>query len=292
MVKCKFCGSENVVKSGIVLGKQRHKCKDCSRQFIPGEKKSYTDAQKLLAYTLRINGVKLIEVAREIGAPGTGNVLQILRSFQRRHILIATQNQRKQTELKRNFAPRGVRVITPDFISLYLPSVEETEDSFVGNALLKARAACKFSKLPSVADDSGLCVDALGGEPGVFSARFAGEHGDDSANIQLLLEKLKDIPPEERTARFVCAAVCVYPDGTELVAEGVCEGKIALAPKGKGGFGYDPVFIPNGAKRTMAQLCAEDKDAISHRGKALEQLRGLVQDYRLSLRAANRGSAD
>ena len=192
-------------------------------------------------------------------------------------VMAATHNAKKQTELMRIFSPRGRSVVSPDALGLVLPEVEETEDSFEGNALLKARSACAVSGIPCFADDSGLCVDALDGAPGVYSARYAGEHGNDAANIALLLENLRDIPPEKRTARFVCTAACVYPDGTELIARGVCEGTIALAPKGDRGFGYDPVFLPEGqGGRAMAELSPEEKDAISHRGRALDELARLM----------------
>ncbi|MDR3344025.1 MAG: RdgB/HAM1 family non-canonical purine NTP pyrophosphatase [Oscillospiraceae bacterium] len=191
--------------------------------------------------------------------------------------MIATLNAKKQAELTRIFAPRGLRVITPDVLGITLPNVEETENTFAGNALLKARSACALSRIPCVADDSGLCVDALSGAPGVYSARYAGEHGNDGGNMELLLAKLRGVPPEERTARFVCAAACVYPDGTELLAEGRCEGTIALELKGSGGFGYDPVFLPQGmGGRSMAELTAGEKDTVSHRGRALYDLQLLM----------------
>ncbi|MCL2023831.1 MAG: RdgB/HAM1 family non-canonical purine NTP pyrophosphatase [Oscillospiraceae bacterium] len=192
-------------------------------------------------------------------------------------ILIATHNAKKQIELERILAPNGYTVALPRDIGITLPEVEETEDTFLGNALLKARSACAVSGLPCVADDSGLCVDALGGAPGVYSARYGGKHGDDRANNALLLKNLRDTPDEKRTARFVCAAVCVYPDGRELVAEEVCEGIIAREPRGDNGFGYDPLFLPVGMNGlTAAQLDNAAKDAISHRGKALRALEELM----------------
>jgi len=278
MPNCKHCGSEKVVKSGFALGKQRHRCKDCGRQFIPGNRKFYSEEQRALVFGRRLKGIKLIEIAAEIGVPAAGNIMQLLRLYPLRHVMAATHNAKKQTELTRIFLPRGRTVITPDTLGLTLPEVEESEDTFAGNALLKARSACALSRIPCFADDSGLCVDALGGAPGIFSARYAGEHGNDGGNIELLLENLRGLPPEKRRARFVCAAVCVYPDGTELIAEESCEGTIALKPRGKGGFGYDPVFLPDGKKgRSMAELEPGEKDWISHRGKALRELAGQMR---------------
>ena len=281
MVNCKHCGSENVVKSGFALGRQRRRCKDCGRQFTGGERKFYTEEQKALAYKMRLQGVTYAKVAEKIGLPGAGNAIQLMRLYPLRHVMCATHNPKKQIELMRIFAPRGRNVITPDAIGLTLPEVDETENTFVGNALLKARSACAVSRLPCFADDSGLCVDALDGNPGVDSAIYAGEHGNDTANNELLLKNLRNIPPEKRTARFVCAAVCVYPDGTELVAEASsCDGTIAYEPQGDGGFGYDPLFLPDGKDgRSAAELEASEKDAISHRGKALKELHWLMSNY-------------
>ncbi|MDR1409485.1 MAG: RdgB/HAM1 family non-canonical purine NTP pyrophosphatase [Oscillospiraceae bacterium] len=287
MLTCKYCGSGQVVKSGIVLNKQRHKCKDCGRQFIEGNKKLYSEDQKTLAFKLRLHGVTLIKIAKEIGAPGTGNILQILRAYPHRHVFVATHNTKKQAELTRVLSHHGMQAVTPADLDITLPEVDEAEDSFVGNALLKARSACLVTHLPCVADDSGLLVDALDGAPGVYSARYAGEHGNDSGNMALLLKNLKDVQSEERTARFVCAAVCVYPDGTELIAEGCCEGLIAHSPKGEGGFGYDPVFLPDGkGDQHMSELTPEEKDAISHRGKALTALHLLMWIHAKEMRKA------
>lgn len=192
-------------------------------------------------------------------------------------ILIATGNAHKRAELARILAPLGFAVVTADALGLTLPEVDETEDTFVGNARLKARSGAAVSGLPCVADDSGLCVDALDGAPGVYSARFAGEHGNDAANTALLLQHMAAVPDAQRGAHFACAAVCVFPDGRELVAEGRCAGHIARAAAGHNGFGYDPVFLPQAQNgRSMAQLSAAEKDAISHRGQALAQLAALL----------------
>ena len=183
-------------------------------------------------------------------------------------IVIATHNAKKRVELSRILSPLGYRVI--DFP---LSDVEETGVTFEENARLKALSGCRESGLPCVGDDSGLCVDALDGAPGVYSARYAGEHGNDAANIAKLLDALKYTENIHRTARFVCAACCVFPDGSKITVRGTCEGHIASAPSGKGGFGYDPVFLPDEAPGfTMAQLDAAQKDAISHRGRALALL--------------------
>lgn len=192
--------------------------------------------------------------------------------------LIATKNMKKRLELKRILAPLGIDAVVEEDLGLELEDVEETGITFEENALLKARAACLQSGLPCVADDSGLEVDALNGAPGVYSARFAGDHGNDDLNNAKLLDLLGDLPPEKRSARFVSAACCVYPDGKEIVVRGTCEGHIGFERKGTGGFGYDSVFLPSDikeeaeVKRTMAQLSDEEKDSISHRGRALALL--------------------
>jgi XTP/dITP diphosphohydrolase len=153
------------------------------------------------------------------------------------------------------------------------PEVEETEDTFEGNALLKARALANFTGLAAIADDSGICVDALDGNPGVLSARWSGATKNiDRANLELVLEQIKGIPAENRGAKFVCAAVAVFPNGKELVAIGEMYGNLLDAPTGENGFGYDPIFVPTGLSKTTAEMSASEKDAISHRGKALKEL--------------------
>ncbi len=191
-------------------------------------------------------------------------------------VVLATRNAGKVAELHRILS--GVEVAGleafPD-----APEVPETELSFAGNALLKARAICAHTGLLAVADDSGLCVEALNGMPGVLSARWSGRFGDaaedkDRANLELLLDQLADV--EDRAAFFACAAVLVRPDGTEEVVEGRMQGHIIDAPRGTGGFGYDPIFVPNGETRTTAELTPAEKDAISHRGKAFRALAKLI----------------
>jgi XTP/dITP diphosphohydrolase len=188
--------------------------------------------------------------------------------------VLATRNSHKATELKRILEELDLDcdlLTVADFPGA--PEVEEIESTFEGNALLKARALTKFTGLAAIADDSGLCVDALDGNPGVLSARWSGASEDvDQANLDLVLEQVKDVPTESRGAKFVCAAVVVFPDGQELVAIGEMLGHLLNAPTGENGFGYDPIFVPQGFEISTAQMSAAEKDAISHRGKALNQL--------------------
>ena len=152
------------------------------------------------------------------------------------------------------------------------PDVPETGATFEENALLKARAIADFTGLPAVADDSGLCVDALNGMPGVLSARWAGGHGDDQANLELVLAQVADVPDTRLGAQFVCATALVVPGPREWVVTGRVEGRLIRAPRGRGGFGYDPIFLPDGFGQTTAEMTAEAKDAISHRGRAFRAL--------------------
>jgi XTP/dITP diphosphohydrolase len=152
------------------------------------------------------------------------------------------------------------------------PEVPETEATFEANALLKAHAIADFTGLPAVADDSGLCVDALNGMPGVLSARWAGGHGDDRANLELVLAQVADVPDTRLGAQFVCAAALVAPDSREWVVTGQVAGRLIRVPRGSGGFGYDPIFLPDGFDQTTAEMTAEAKDAISHRGRAFRAL--------------------
>lgn len=191
--------------------------------------------------------------------------------------LIATHNMKKRDELQRILSPLGVHVLTADETGVDLTDVEETGTTFEENALLKARSGCKEGKMPCIADDSGLCVDALDGAPGVYSARFAGEHGNDDKNNEKLLSLLSDVPPEKRTARFVSTVACVFPDGRELVVRGECEGKIGYEKRGENGFGYDPLFYVG--ERTFAEFTPEEKDAVSHRGNALRALTKALPAY-------------
>ncbi|MBR2876194.1 MAG: RdgB/HAM1 family non-canonical purine NTP pyrophosphatase [Clostridia bacterium] len=184
--------------------------------------------------------------------------------------LIATHNMKKRNELLRILEPLGIDVKTDEELGITLSDVEETGETFYENALLKAQSGCRESGLPCVADDSGLMVDYLAGAPGVYSARFAGEHGNDAKNNAKLLKLLKDVPEEERTARFVSVTCCAFPDGTVLTARGECVGKIGYEEIGEGGFGYDPVFMVNG--KSFAEISDEEKDSLSHRGKSLAVL--------------------
>ena len=185
-------------------------------------------------------------------------------------ILIATHNKKKKAELQRILLPLGIEIVTADDIGISLTDVEETGTTFEENSFLKADSGCKESGLPCIADDSGLAVDALGGAPGVYSARYAGEHGNDEKNIDKLLEALKDVPDEKRTAKFVCAVTCVFPDGKVIRTRGECHGFIAHERLGNGVFGYDPVFLCG--EKSFGELTSEEKDAVSHRGKALRML--------------------
>jgi XTP/dITP diphosphohydrolase len=191
-----------------------------------------------------------------------------------RRLVLATRNRGKLAELRRILA--GLDVALLSAADAGVGEVEETGSTFAENALLKARAAVAATGLPCVADDSGLEVDALDGEPGVRSARYAGQHGDDEANLRLVLERLRG--EQRREARFVCCAALVTPDGREQVVQGELHGRIAERPLGSGGFGYDPVFVPAGEHRTAAELTPAEKDAISHRGRAFRTLRPAVAE--------------
>ena len=189
-------------------------------------------------------------------------------------IVIATRNAHKLEELDRILKAAGIDV---ELLSVDkfpgAPEVDETEDSFEGNALLKARALAQFTGLPAIADDSGLCVDALNGSPGILSARWSGATENvDATNLALVLEQTVDVPDDKRGAQFVCAAAYVRPDGTEHVVRGTVEGRLLRSPQGTNGFGYDPIFVPAGFSKTTAEMTPAEKDAISHRSKALAEL--------------------
>lgn len=188
-------------------------------------------------------------------------------------VLLATRNAGKIEELRQILAAAApeVELVGLDAVADY-PETPETELTFAGNALLKARDGVKHTGLATIADDSGLAVDALNGMPGVLSARWAGSAKDDAANNALLLDQLADVPDGLRGAKFVCAAAIVWPDGRELVVHGEMRGTVGRVPKGDNGFGYDPLFTPEGFDRTSAELSAEEKNAISHRGKAFREL--------------------
>ena len=185
--------------------------------------------------------------------------------------ILASNNKKKLAEMQRILAPLGVNVVTADMLGKKLTDVEEDGDTFEANAHIKAVAACEEMNMPAIADDSGLCVDYLGGAPGIYSARFSGVHGDDEANNDLLLQKLDGVPLAQRTAYYVCAICCVFPDGREITVRGECHGLIGFERDGDGGFGYDPLFIYDG--KAFGRYTAEEKDAVSHRGNALRKLR-------------------
>ena len=189
-------------------------------------------------------------------------------------LVLATRNQGKITEFRRildELAPGQIELIGVDQFP-DLVDVDETGSTFEENSLLKSRYTCAATGLPAIADDSGLCVDFLNGDPGIFSARWAGVHGNDQANLEKVLDQLKDVPDQKRTAHFKCVASLVMPDGRERVAEGRFEGHILHAPVGENGFGYDPIFQPLGLSISSAQMSAQEKDLVSHRGKSLRSI--------------------
>ncbi|GAA2206159.1 RdgB/HAM1 family non-canonical purine NTP pyrophosphatase [Nonomuraea monospora] len=190
-------------------------------------------------------------------------------------IVLATRNEGKIAELRRILAGFDI-VGLEEFPSI--GEIAETGVTFEENALLKAHAVAQGSGLPAVADDSGLCVDVLNGMPGVFSARWAGRHGADDANLDLLLAQVSDVPDDKLTAHFACAAALALPSGEHRVVEGTLPGSLVRARRGSGGFGYDPIFVPEGETRTTAELTPEEKDAISHRGRAFRALAPVVRE--------------
>ncbi|GFE24462.1 RdgB/HAM1 family non-canonical purine NTP pyrophosphatase [Streptomyces nigrescens] len=196
-----------------------------------------------------------------------------------RRLILATRNAGKVSELRAilDAADLGIELVGADAYP-HIPDVKETGVTFAENALLKAHALAQATGCPAVADDSGLCVDVLGGAPGIFSARWAGTHGDDRANLDLLLAQLGDIADEHRGAHFACAAALALPDGTERVVEGTLKGTLRHTPSGTGGFGYDPILQPLGDTRTCAELTPTEKNAISHRGEAFRALAPVVRE--------------
>ncbi|MEY4497020.1 MAG: hypothetical protein RLZZ364_325 [Actinomycetota bacterium] len=189
-------------------------------------------------------------------------------------LLLATRNQGKIVEFRRildALAPGEIELVGLDqFPDLH--DVDETGTTFQENALLKAREMSESTGLPAIADDSGLCVDALNGDPGIFSARWAGKHGDDKANLEKVLAQLKDVPDSQRSAYFICVAALYLPNGDAHCEEGRFHGWILHHPVGENGFGYDPIFRPDGLTISSAQMSADEKDAMSHRGKALRAI--------------------
>lgn len=184
--------------------------------------------------------------------------------------ILATNNMKKLAEMQRILSPLGINVVTAKMLGITLPEVEEDGTTFEENARIKAKSACEIINMPSIADDSGLCVDYLNGAPGIFSARFSGEHGNDEKNNDLLLEKLDGVPMEKRSAHYACAICCIFPDGKEITVRGECHGHIGFERDGHEGFGYDPLFLVDG--RSFGKYSAQEKDEISHRGNALRLL--------------------
>ena len=191
-------------------------------------------------------------------------------------LVLASKNKKKLVEMNDILSQLGIEVCSEAEAGVDV-EVEETGTTFEENSRLKAEAVMKESGMPAIADDSGLCVDALGGAPGVYSARYGGEGLDDVGRYRLLLENMRGQMP--RTARFVSVITCCFPNGDVLTARGECPGTIAFAPMGEGGFGYDPVFFLPPLKKTFAQLSPEEKNAVSHRGKALELFRARLEEY-------------
>ena len=190
--------------------------------------------------------------------------------------VLATHNPGKLREMGEILKDFGIEVVSPRDLGITV-DVEEPGTTFAENAMLKAKAICKEANLPAIADDSGLCVDALNGAPGVYSARYGGEGLDDKGRYMLLLSSLRGAPT--RAAHFACAVACAFPNGDTLTAEGRCDGSIAYAPLGVGGFGYDPVFLLPGTGKTFGQLTQEEKSAVSHRGRALKDFAGKLEAY-------------
>ena len=190
--------------------------------------------------------------------------------------VLATHNPGKLKEMSDILARFGVEVVSPGDLGITV-DVEETGTTFAENAMLKAKSICAAAKLPAIADDSGLCVDALNGGPGVYSARYGGEGLDDKGRYTLLLNNMRG--QTTRAAHFTCSIACAFPNGDTLTAEGRCDGTIAFAPMGEGGFGYDPVFFVPEKAKTFGQLTAEEKSTISHRGKALKSFAEKLETY-------------
>ncbi len=191
-------------------------------------------------------------------------------------IAIASRNDHKLIEIGRICAGWPVTWLTIHDHDGPWPSVEETGDTYLENALLKARAVAAALGEPAIADDSGIEVDALGGKPGPRSARFAGENATDRENLRALIQAVAGVPSSGRSARYRCVAAIAWPDDREVHAEGVCEGTLVGKPRGAGGFGYDPIFVPAGWDETIAEISAGQKDRISHRGKAFRALKEVV----------------
>lgn len=193
-------------------------------------------------------------------------------------IFIATKNQKKLKELKRIIIPMGFDVLCESDLDFAFKDAVEDGETFAENALIKAKSGLEQTGYITVADDSGLCVDYLNGDPGIYSARYAGKHGNSDMNNDKLLAELQDVPMEKRTAHFTCVVACVFPDGRQFTVSGECHGHIAFERQtGSGGFGYDPLFISE--KGPFSQLTDDEKDEISHRGKALRKFKEELKKY-------------
>ncbi|MFD1850127.1 XTP/dITP diphosphatase [Oceanobacillus bengalensis] len=195
-----------------------------------------------------------------------------------KEIVIATKNKGKAREFKTFFAKGNIVAKSLLEMERFTPDIEETGKTFEENAALKAEGISRYLDIPVLADDSGLIIDALDGRPGVYSARYAGEDKDDKANMAKVLEELKNTPMDKRTARFICMLAIAIPGKETLFRTGYCEGRIAFEEMGVNGFGYDPIFIPEGYSKTLAELLPEEKNQISHRKNAIDQLEGLLGD--------------
>ena len=195
-------------------------------------------------------------------------------------LVLATRNAKKLAELDRLLAGAGLDVeILGSAVFSDLPEIEETGSTFAENSLIKARAVAAHTGLIAIADDSGLCVDALDGQPGIYSARWAGQGATDESNLDLVLEQIREVEPARRTAHFACAAALVLPSGEEYVVQGQVNGVLLTQRRGVGGFGYDPIFLPDGFDITTAEMTSEQKDAISHRGQAMRALVPVIQEH-------------
>ena len=195
-------------------------------------------------------------------------------------LVLATRNAKKLAELDRLLAGAGLDVeILGSAVFSDLPEIEETGSTFAENSLIKARAVAAHTGLIAIADDSGLCVDALNGQPGIYSARWAGQGATDESNVDLVLEQIREVEPARRTAHFACAAALVLPSGKEYVVQGQVNGVLLTQRRGVGGFGYDPIFLPDGFDITTAEMTSEQKDAISHRGQAMRALVLVIQEH-------------
>ncbi|MUV39404.1 XTP/dITP diphosphatase [Lentibacillus sp. JNUCC-1] len=189
-----------------------------------------------------------------------------------KHLVVATKNPGKAAEFRDFFHAFGINVSSLLDFETPMPDIEETGSTFKANAAIKAEQIAKVLNQTVIADDSGLVVDALDGKPGIFSARYAGGHGNDQKNVEKVLNELQNVPEKERTARFVCVLALALPGEETVFRTGYCEGKIVFAPRGNHGFGYDPIFLPDGYTKTMAELTSQEKNRISHRKHAFEQL--------------------